>query len=181
MPYIGEIRIFAGTFAPNGWFLCNGALLSVAQYTPLFALLSYTYGGDGRNSFAVPDLRGRVPLHAGDLLGATYTPGQMGGTEKKNVYSYQLPAHIHTISGSVYQPVLGENPGQLTSPDNAYMAITNGQQVYSTAKHATNRMAPLKTTIQVQPAGSGQPIENMQPHLPLNFIICAQGNFPPRS
>ncbi|MBC9909478.1 phage tail protein [Chitinophaga varians] len=179
MPYIGELRIFAGSFAPYGWAFCDGQLLSIAQHSTLFTLLGTTYGGNGQTTFALPDLRGRVPVHAGIQAGIQYIPGMVMGRENEFITANQLPSHTHVISGNVYQPVLGENPGQLTSPDNANMAITNGQQAYSTAKHATNRMAPLKVSIQLQNTGSGQPLNNMQPYLPINFVICLTGDFPP--
>lgn len=180
MPYIGEIRIFTGDFAPIYWALCDGSILPIQQNANLYSILGTYYGGDGRTTFCLPDLRGRAPLHQGSLMGNNYTWGMRMGAEQMSIFPSQLPSHAHKISGSVYQPVLGENPGKLSSPDNAYMAITNGQQVYSTVKHTTNRMAPLKVSMQVQYAGGGQAMNNMQPFLPLNFIICIQGNFPPR-
>lgn len=182
MAYIGEIKIFGGLFEPKGWAFCAGQLIPLQQNTTLFSLLGTTYGGDGKTTFALPNLCGRVPLHVGAFLSnPPYTLGQTLGTEREVLSANQLPPHIHRITGNVYQPVLGENPGQLSSPDNNYMAITNGQQVYSTTKHATNRMGPLKVTMQVQNAGNGQSIDNMQPYLPLNFIICLSGGqFPSR-
>ncbi|NML39933.1 phage tail protein [Chitinophaga sp. G-6-1-13] len=180
MPYIGEIRLFAGQFEPRGWLFCDGRLLSIAQFSSLYALLSNIYGGNGTSNFGLPDLQGRAAIHAGYLTGNSYVPGQKLGSEETILLSNQLPSHVHKISGSVYQPVLGENPGQLLSPDNANMAITAGQQVYSTSKFGTFRMGPLKTTIQLQNTGSGQAFENMQPFLALNYIISYQGDFPSR-
>nr|WP_295864046.1 tail fiber protein [uncultured Chitinophaga sp.] len=174
MPYIGEIRLFTGDFPPRGWAFCDGSRMQISMNSALFAILSVTYGGDGRSYFNLPDLRGRVPLQANNA----YQPGQLLGTESVTLLANQLPAHVHNISGSLYQPVLGENPGQLLSPDNTNMAITPGQQVYSTVKHATNRMAPLKTSIQVQNTGSNQPMENRQPYMALHYIICLSGDFP---
>lgn len=180
MPYIGEIRIFAGTFAPINWAFCDGSIIPVSKNSALFAVIGKTYGGDGTTTFALPDLRGRIPIHAGSLMGNNYVAGQILGSEQETILPNQLPAHTHNITGDVYQPVLGENPGQQSSPDNNYMAITKGQQVYSTAKLGSNRMGPLKVSMQLQNTGGGQPIDNVQPYLPLNFIICLYGEFPQR-
>lgn len=174
MPYIGEIRLFTGNFPPRGWALCDGSPVQLGMNPALFALLGTAYGGDGRSYFNLPDLRGRAPLQANNI----YPLGQSLGAESVTLFANQLPAHVHNISGGLYQPVLGENPGQLLSPDNANMAITPGQQVYSTGKHATNRMGPLKTTIQVQSTGGSQPMENRQPYMALHYIICLSGDFP---
>ncbi|RBL89912.1 phage tail protein [Chitinophaga flava] len=190
-PFIGEIRIFAGNFEPAGWAFCWGQLLNISDNDPLFRLIGNTYGGDGISTFALPDLRGRVPLHMGTLGNETYTIGDSGGLEKVTITTNQLPAHKHTIAGNVYMPTLGENPGKLLSPDNNYTAITSGQQVYSTNPHPTNHMAPLKvsprvantaptpnTFMQVEYGGGGQPKENMQPYTAVNYIISLYGIFP---
>ncbi|WP_212005126.1 phage tail protein [Chitinophaga sp. HK235] len=190
--FIGEIRIFAGNFAPAGWEFCWGQLLNISDNDPLFNLIGTTYGGDGQNTFALPDLRGRAPLHMGTLGSESYTIGQSGGLEQVTITANQLPAHKHTITGNVYMPTLGENPGKLLSPDNNYTAITSGQQVYSTNKHATNHMGPLKigprvvnnppavpnTFMQVGYSGGGQAKENMQPYTAVNYIISLYGIFP---
>ncbi|HEY0612212.1 MAG TPA: tail fiber protein [Chitinophaga sp.] len=187
MPFFGEIRIFAGNFPPSGWAFCNGQLLSIAENDTLFQLIGTTYGGDGNETFAVPDLRGRVPLHPGTSPsdGVTYQQGEMAGTETVTLTPAQLPGHFHPVTGPVYIPTLGENPGKVFVPDNNATAITNGLQVYSTTKHATNRLAPLVVSplsggnmMTVQPAGGSQPKENMQPYLVLNFIISLTGTYP---
>lgn len=180
MPYLGEIKLFAGTFAPKGWAFCDGTLLPISRNSALFALLGTTYGGDGKTNFGLPDLRGRAALQAGNLINNNYNLGEMGGTEKETIMANQLPPHNHNISGTIYQPVQGENPGQLTSPDNTHMAITAGQQVYSTTPQTTG-MGTLKTSIQLEPAGKSMAIENMQPYIVLNYVICVEaGYYPPR-
>jgi len=185
MPIIGEIRIFAGNFAPVGWEFCRGQLLNIAEYFDLFTLIGTTYGGDGNETFAVPDLQGRTPLHTGtDSFSYTYQLGEMGGTETVTLTNVNLPVHRHLIEGSLYIPALGENPGTQTVPE--YPAITSGQQVYSSTR-GTKRLTPLAVTpqvqasgtmMEVQPAGGSQPHDNMQPYLVLNFIISLYGEFP---
>ncbi|PSL42898.1 microcystin-dependent protein [Chitinophaga niastensis] len=185
MPFVGEIRIFAGNFEPVGWMFCQGQTLPISDYDTLFNLIGTTYGGDGINTFNLPDLRGRVPLHPGTNMGIPYAQAQIDGTETVTLSPNNLPPHSHLVSGPVYMPMLGENPGTLATPDNNYYAITNGTQTYSSAPNGTKRLAPLlvnpsdiNTMMTVQPSGNGQPIENMQPYLVVNFIISLFGIFP---
>ncbi|MGO4293901.1 phage tail protein [Chitinophaga sp. RAB17] len=193
--FIGEIRIFAGNFAPAGWMLCQGQILSISEYETLFNLIGTTYGGDGLETFALPDLQGRVPIHSGRHpdSGRIFTLGEKNGTETFTLTANQLPSHQHVVSGPVSIAALGANPGNQLTPDNNYPAITSGKNVYSTrvntGKDTANlplRMAPLEVTptvgdttmMQVQPTGSSQPIDNMQPYLTLNYIISLFGIFP---
>ncbi|MFX1709005.1 tail fiber protein [Chitinophaga sp. CC14] len=192
MPFIGEIRIFAGNFAPAGWAICDGQLLPISENDTLFQLIGTTYGGDGQSVFAVPDLRGRVPLHMGTDPGSgiTYQIGENGGTEEVTLNSNNLPPHIHYISGPVFLPALGENPADATNPQNRSFAITNSEKVYSTVKSDTGRLAPLQVphmglapdgdslVMAVQPVGGNQSTDNMQPYLVVNFIISLYGVFP---
>lgn len=187
MPFIGEIRIFAGNFPPVGWAFCQGQLLPISENETLYQLIGTTYGGDGNETFAVPDLRGRTPLHPGtDSFGNSYILAETGGAETVTLTTANLPVHKHLIEGSVSIPALGENPGKKTEPDNDYPAITTGLQVYSTTA-GTDRLAPLQvdsvagatgTMMQVQPAGGSQPHDNMQPYLVVNFIISLYGEYP---
>jgi len=176
-PFLGEIRMVGFNYAPNGWFLCNGQLLPISQYSALFALLGTMYGGDGVQTFALPNLQGRVPIHQGNGVGLSpYTMGASGGTENVTLIATQMPAHTHLMgvsnqSGTVADPtnaILGQgNSGSGRSP----VPVTN---YVSTA--ATGTLAPTA----IQPAGGNQPHSNLQPYLCVNFIIAFQGIFPSR-
>src|SRR6201999_4560318 len=111
-PYIGEIRMFGGNFAPAGWAFCNGALLPISENDVLFNLIGTTYGGDGQNTFALPDLQSRVPVHQGTLAGQTYTLGQTGGSESVTLTTSQIPSHSHV-------PQANNAAGTSTSPQNS--------------------------------------------------------------
>lgn len=166
--YLGEIRIFAGSFAPVGWNFCDGSLLDPNAYTSLFNLIGTTYGGDGVTTFAVPDLRGRLPLHADN---STYTLGQTGGVETVTLTTAQMPSHTHPI-------VADNNPGTLTSPSNAYFANTAPLNVY--APQSGSVRAPLlkATAMTPQSEGGSQPHDNFQPYLCLSFIMSLFGAYP---
>ena len=179
--FIGEIRMFAGNFEPLGWFFCDGRLLNISEYMDLFDVIGTTYGGDGTNTFALPDLRGRAPLH----VGSSFVLGETGGTETVTLIPNNIPSHQHRVTGAVYIPSLGENPGQTLVPNNSYPAIVTGMQLYSTTKTDTSYLPPLKVTpatggnmMTVAPAGNNQPFDNMQPYLAVNFIINLSGEFP---
>lgn len=171
-PFIGAIIMFGGNFAPRGWALCDGQLLPISQYSALFSILGTTYGGDGRSTFGLPDLRGRVPMHAG--TGAGLTPrqlGERGGQETVTLTTNQIPAHSHTIFavsavGDSNDPNnrLLANTGAF---DNEYSANTSGHVAMSSSM--------------VQNVGNGQPHNNVQPFLCVNFIIALQGTYPSRS
>lgn len=170
-PYIGEIRMFGGNFAPVGWALCNGSLLPISGYEPLFALLGTTYGGDGQNTFAVPDLRGRVPIHMGKnpTTGTTFTIGQSAGVETVTLISQQMPAHTHVVHAVAA-------PGDVNSPSGALWAESNLNE-YATQGVADTAMAANA----VSPAGGSQPHENMMPFQCVTFIIATEGIYPPQS
>ncbi len=164
-PFVGEIRIFAGNFAPRGWAFCNGQVLPIAQNTALFSLLGAAYGGDGRVTFALPDLRGRAPMHWGEGPGLTpRTPGEAGGEETVTLLQTQLPAHAHAV-GAVAAA------GDAKSPAGALLADA---PVY--ASHPSAALAPQTIAV----AGASHPHNNMMPSLPLQFIIALEGVFPPR-
>lgn len=167
-PYVGEIRMFGGNFAPAGWFFCDGSLLPISEYETLFQLLGTTYGGDGESTFAVPDLRGRLPNHQGTGPGlSTYVIGQQGGAEQVTLTVNQIPAHTHA-------PLASTGPGGNSNPvDNIWATAANN--FYSTA--APNSGAPLPNDA-ISPAGGSQPHDNVQPFLCVSFIISLFGIFP---
>jgi microcystin-dependent protein len=172
-PWIGEIALVAFNFAPQGWAMCNGQLLSIQQNTALFSLLGTTYGGDGVNTFGLPNLQSRVPLHFGQGTGlSTYALGQTVGVESVTLQTPQIPAHTHT-----YAPQATTSGGSALSPAGALWAPSaTGDTIYrSGASNATMATQTLGQT------GGGQPHENRQPTLALNYIIALQGIFPSRN
>ncbi len=184
-PYLGEIRMVGFNFAPVGWALCNGQLLSIQQNTALFSLLGTTYGGNGVQTFALPNLQGRVPLHAGSGVGLpVYTLGQQGGSASVSILTSNLPAHTHAVT----QPVSNAN-GTTSNPAGGYPAvaattITGGQRGETAA---TNTYAASPATgqnaaaFQTGSAGGGTPVSIEPPYLAVYFIIAMQGIFPTRS
>lgn len=164
--YIGEIRMFGGNFAPVGWSFCDGSLLAIAQYDALFALIGTTYGGDGQNTFALPDLRGRVPVHQGQGAGlSNYTIGQNGGSETVTLITNQLPSHAHSAQAQSGQ-------GGQASPSGGVWASSNLSQFSNNP--ANSAMSPQAMTL----SGGSQPHENMLPFECISFIICLEGIFP---
>jgi microcystin-dependent protein len=166
-PFIGEIRLFAGNFAPRGWAFCHGQLLSISDHTALFSILGTTYGGDGRTTFGLPDLRGRVPIAAGNGPGLTPRPlGTVGGQEEVRIEVAQLPAHTHQ-AWAVNKWSNKRNPkGKVWARKLAYRAPQDEVKMNEKA---------IGTT------GQGQPVEIMPPFQALNYIIALQGIFPSRS
>lgn len=174
-PYVGEIRIFAGNFAPAGWMFCNGQLLPIAEYEVLFALIGTTYGGDGQETFALPDLCGRVPIH----MGTNYVIGQKGGTESETIINQTMPSHSHNVTGKISIPVRGDSVGHLASPINNAIAVSPNKKFFSKTASATGVMAPLDLgNSTVMTSGGSQPHENMQPFIAVNYIISLYGVFP---
>lgn len=171
-PFLGQIIMFGGGFAPRGWAFCNGQLLSIAQNSALFSILGTTYGGDGRSTFALPDLRGRTPVHAGTGPGLTTRRiGQRSGAETVTLNLTQVPAHDHTAQ----QP--GSSAGPTTgSPANA-QAATVDQDAY-------NQGGPTNSSMQAFTTGStggGGGHDNMQPFQVVNYIIAMEGIYPSRN
>jgi microcystin-dependent protein len=167
-PYMGELKLLAFSYAPQGWAMCNGQLLPINQNQALFSLLGTMYGGNGQTTFALPDLRGRAPLHAGAV-----TQGQELGTEAVTLTQSQLPTHTHLLmadssSSSITDPNVPSPTRRLgpSSPGNAYGAARN--------------LAPLDPGL-VTNVGGSQPHTNMQPHLTLNWCIALVGVFPSRN
>ena len=166
-PYIGELRIFAGNFAPRDWAFCDGSTLSISQYETLYALIGTTYGGDGISTFQLPDLRGRIPIHVGtDPSGINYVLGQRAGTESVTLLQTQLPQHGHIV--------MGASAGGSTDPTGR--TYGSGQDLFSSAAPSV-AMSPNM----VQPAGSSQPHENRMPFQCINYIIALYGVFPSRN
>lgn len=174
--YIGEIRLFAGNFAPYGWAFCEGQLLSIAQNTALYSILGTQYGGDGRTNFALPNLRGRAPMNQG--TGPGLTPRQVGDTVGSNTVTLdmrQIPQHTHVARGINKQGTSGD-------PANHYWAETVGGGRGSTQSPLYNATA----SVAMHPdalgkTGGNQPHNNMQPFLAINYIICLNGEFPVRN
>jgi microcystin-dependent protein len=168
-PFIGEIRLFPYDFAPRGWAFCHGQLLSIVQNTALFSLLGTTYGGDGRITFALPDLRGRVAVSSGEGPGlSTYALGGVGGVESVSLTSAEMPTHTHQLS-------VNGRASSSSKPGNHYL----GRSSSGTAYASTTNGATLNPEA-VVPAGGSQPHENRPPHLALNYCIALAGIFPAR-
>jgi microcystin-dependent protein len=164
-PYVGEIRLFAGNFAPNGWNFCDGSLVSIAENEVLFQLIGTTYGGDGVSTYALPDLRSRVPVHQGFSPGGTFVIGQNGGLESVTLTIAQLPAHSHLAQAN-------SAAGNQSSPNGGVWAQSTLDQ-FSSATPAT----PMAGNA-VALTGGSQPHDNMLPFLGLSFIISMFGVFP---
>ncbi len=171
-PFIGEVRIFAGNFAPRGWAFCNGQLLPIAQNTALFSLLGTTYGGDGRTTMGLPNLQGRAAMHPGRGPGLTDRRlGQSGGAETVTLTEAQIPAHNHRA-----QTFGGQ--GTTNTPGNTVVVAQGqgrGAAIFSDSTANTGALRILDNT------GGGQAHNNMQPYLVLNFIIALVGLYPSRS
>jgi microcystin-dependent protein len=168
-PFLGEIRMFGGNFAPRGWAFCNGQILSIAQNTALFSLLGTTYGGNGQTTFALPDLRGRSPMHWGQGPGLTNrTLGERSGTEAVKLTRSQMPAHSHEMRAT-------GTPANSVAPVNRLLAV-GGNQYQATWDQAT-----VMSSRSIGPTGSDQPHANMHPYLAVSFIIALEGIFPSRN
>jgi microcystin-dependent protein len=168
-PFVGEIRMFAGNFAINGWAFCNGALLSISQNDVLYSLLGTTYGGDGVNTFALPDLQGRIPVHQGQGAGLqNYVIGTKGGSETVTLVGNQLPGHTHQAMGSASGSAQ-LNPGNNTWGNNA---ITNNSFGPGTSANALMNIGSTSMT------GGSLPHDNMLPFQVISFIIALYGVYP---
>lgn len=167
-PYVGEIRIFAGNFAPSGWLFCEGQLLPISENETLFQLIGTTFGGDGESTFALPDLRGRMPHHLGQGPGISqnYVLGESAGVEEVTLTLQQIPSHSHAVLAS-------SGTGHVAQPIGAYVAAHRDALAFTTA-------APTQAmgTGSVLPAGGSQPHTNFPPYLCVNFIISLFGIFP---
>lgn len=168
-PFVGEIRMFAGNFAPQGWAFCDGQLLAVSQNDALFSLLGTTYGGDGRTTFGLPDLRGRVPIHAGNGPGLSARPlGSKGGTEKETVTINQMAPHSHAFQGTDQLAVSPNPAGNVTAKSTTADAYINEAPSSALAGGA------------VTSTGGSQSHTNLMPYLCVHFIIALFGIYPSR-
>lgn len=169
-PFIAEIRIFGFTFPPTGWATCDGQLLPIRQNTALFSIIGTYYGGDGKNTFALPDMKGSAPMHPGQGPGlSVHDLGERGGAETVTLEQTTIPAHTHTVQGS-------NVAGNRTRPAANSFARASAGAVYGPAPPGIVQMSPQM----IAPAGGGGPHNNMMPYLVSNFCIAMQGVFPPR-
>ncbi len=170
-PFVGEITMFAGNFAPTGWAFCAGQLLPISQNTALFSLLGTYYGGDGKSTFALPNLNGRSPLHVGQSAGPGLQQrflGEMGGVDSVTLSPGEMPSHNHALHAA--------NASNLPAPSaTTRLAPSNGGNIYHEPTHPVVMAANV-----LQPHSGGQPHNNRQPYVALNYIIALQGIYPPR-
>jgi microcystin-dependent protein len=160
-PYVGEIRMFGGSFAPAGWQFCDGTLLPISEYETLFNLIGTTYGGDGQSTFAVPDLRGRIPLHQGN----SFTLAETGGVETVTLTVNQIPAHTHAFLATTSAATDANPGGNVAAQAGTFFPYLNVPPSVP--------MAPA-----ISPVGGSQPHNNFQPYLCISFIISLFGIFP---
>lgn len=173
-PYVAEIRMFAGNFAPRNWALCNGQLMAISQNTALFSLIGTYYGGNGQTNFALPDLQGRAPMHWGNGAGLSqYVIGETAGESSVTLLTTEMPAHTHSISGA---NIANSAPGA-TPASNTLFTNSSPNGVYAAAVGTPVTLAPQS----ISTAGGSQPHNNTQPYLAVTFIICLQGVFPARN
>jgi microcystin-dependent protein len=163
-PYVGEIRMFAGNFAPAGWMFCEGQLLPISENETLFQLIGTTYGGDGQSTFALPDLRGRIPLHFGN----GFTQGETGGVETVTLTTQQIPAHNHPLLATL-------NQGAQNPPAQQLLAQSPTQNAFP---YGTDVPPATLNPGSISPVGGSQPHNNFQPYLCIDFIISLFGIFP---
>jgi microcystin-dependent protein len=175
-PFVAEIRMFGFNFPPRGWAFCNGQLLPLSQNTALFSLLGTTYGGDGKSTFALPDMQGNAAMHPGQGQGLSERfLGEMGGSQNVTLLESEIPVHTHNMMAFT------QVPGDLFGPtaqNNAILARSNNGAVYNTT--VSNPAPVLLAPQALAPAGGGLPHNNMQPYLTVNFCIAMQGIFPAR-
>ncbi len=170
-PFVAEIRMFGFNFAPTGWAQCNGQLLPISQNTALFSLLGTFYGGDGKSTFALPNLQGSVPVHQGQGQGLSERfLGEQSGTQAVTLLTSEMPVHSHTWNANA-APATLNNPG-----NDRTLARANGGTAYKTGVNPNTLMAPQA----LSPAGGSLPHNNMMPYLVVNFCIALQGVFPAR-
>ncbi len=166
-PFLAEIKIVGFNFAPRGWAFCDGQILPINQNQSLYSLLGTTYGGDGRTSFALPDLRSRVPIHKGSSNGTNHQLGSKSGEETHMLIDAEIPQHSHAIQAS-------SDPSDNQDPTNAVLAKSG--QIYRNSTNLVDMVSGTMTN-----AGGGQAHENLQPFLAVNFCIALQGLFPSRN
>ena len=166
-PYIGEIRMFGGNFAPAGWMFCEGQALPISEHDQLFAVIGTTYGGDGQESFGLPDLRGRIPIHQGQGLGLqNYILAEAAGVEEVTLTVQQIPVHNHTMLGA---NSVANDPNPANNVPGESSAISMYQSANPTVPMGPQMLSPM---------GGSQPHHNLQPYLCVNFIISLFGIYP---
>ena len=179
-PILGTIVLFAGNFAPKGWFTCEGQTLQISQYTALYSLLGTTYGGNGTTNFALPNFSGRVAIGAGQGPGlSNYNIGQAGGGEMTTLTLANLPLHTHQIAAT-----LKANAAEASSTNNAagaFWGFDENQPIYGTAANSTMAADAVTINGTLANTGASVPFTNMQPYIGMNFVICMQGIFPARN
>ncbi|XEC95621.1 phage tail protein [Paenibacillus tarimensis] len=168
--FIGEIRMFGGGYAPQGWALCDGSILPVSGNEALFSLIGTTYGGDGQSNFALPDLRGRIPVHAGTnpATQTNYSLAQSGGTETVTLTADQLPVHTHVAAAN-------STGSEEKNPEGMFWGTSNIRP------YSTGEVNGTMNSAAIAPAGQNQPHDNMMPTLTVNFIIALDGIYPSQS
>jgi microcystin-dependent protein len=168
-PYVGEIRMFGGSFAPAGWMTCDGQLLPISQYDTLFNLIGTTYGGDGQSTFALPNLAARAAIHQGSNGTTTYNLADNGGVTSVTLTTNQIPVHTHPA-------IADNNPATTTSgdPTNGYYGNTSPNKIYAAGTIPSH----LHTMMALPAQGGSQPHDNMQPYLAITFIISMFGTYP---
>ena len=185
-PYLAEVRILPGNFAPKGWALCNGQLMPISQNTALFSLLGVTYGGDGKSTFALPDLRGRVAVGQGQGPGLSpYQMGEVTGTENTTLLSTQMPSHTHVPTLSVTAALHAEGINGTDNNPNGKM-LASGTGIYVAPDVANNRTMAAESivvtsSLTIAQTGGSQPFSILQPLLGVNYSIAIEGIFPPRN
>ncbi len=167
-PFLAEIRIVGFNFAPRGWAFCNGQILPINQNQSLYSLLGTTYGGDGRTSFALPDVRGRVPIHVGSNGGPNHREGQKSGEETHTLTAAEMPQHSHGMNGT-------SNTASEATPNSNLLPGGNNGQPYATSGTVTMGTGTIANV------GGGQAHNNMQPYLAMNYCIALRGLFPSRN
>jgi microcystin-dependent protein len=171
--FVAEIRIFPFNFPPTGWAFCDGQLMPISQNTALFALLGTFYGGDGKSTFGLPNLKSSAPIHQGQGNGLSdYDLGQQSGVETVTLLVSEIPFHIHNVAAHTADPGDNSVPGPTIS-----LATSTGAFAYASGQQSFKLMAPQS----LAPAGGSLPHNNMMPYLTLNFCIALQGIFPPRN
>jgi microcystin-dependent protein len=178
-PLLAGIFLFGGNFAPRGYMLCQGQILSIAQNTALFSLLGTTFGGNGQTTFALPDLRGRLPVGTGQGPGLpNMLQGEMGGADNVTLTSLNMPQHTHTVVVTIHAAADGRPTSE--TPANSFLDNTTGVNTYAGATDGTNMNAGMASVV-VGPAGGSQPFNVQNPYLGMNYIIATQGIFPSRN
>jgi microcystin-dependent protein len=182
-PFLGQISTFGFNFPPRGWATCDGQILAIATNTALFSLLGTTFGGNGQTTFALPDLRGRVPIHQGQGPGlSSYVMGEVTGVENVTLIQSQMPAHSHVVAASTSVSASASSLAPTDAPGDAFLTGGGGVNIYSATSDGTKMNAGVATTtVTLQLTGGSQPHDNLQPLLCINFCISLEGIFPSRN